>query len=388
RKHTSMSQNQNQHGCSLERSAPRGLNGHVTVGGSDRLCISPKRDHRPENYEDLQLEFNPLVFSSLEQYLPPHMLNLSRDVKVHYMRNILLRYLPESERFRIQKHKEYRQKIMLNYPPLHKEIYSMAAEKFFTPSFLRAMKENTEASFRSIMAEPCGGIYTFEMLQPKFCEMLVSEVDHFERWVHDTKFRIMRPNTMNKYGAVLDDFGLESMLDRFMADFIRPISRVFYTEIGGSSLDSHHGFVVEYGTNRDVELGFHVDDAEVSLNICLGKEFSGGDLFFRGVRCDEHVNSETKPAEIFDYSHVPGRAILHAGRHRHGARPTTSGSRINLILWCRSSAFRELKKYQRDCSRWCEECRRKKKEKERLLIMATQQELMKREMQSASCVYL
>lgn len=35
----------------------------------------------------------------------------------------------------------------------------------------------------------------------------------------------MRPNTMNKYGAVLDDFGLETMLDKLMDDFIRPISR-------------------------------------------------------------------------------------------------------------------------------------------------------------------
>ncbi|KAK7390904.1 hypothetical protein VNO78_19094 [Psophocarpus tetragonolobus] len=363
---------------------PRPSNGHVAVGGSDRLCLNPKRDHKPENYEDLQLEFNPLVFSSLEHYLPPHMLHLSRDVKVQYMRNILLRYLPESERIRIQKHKEYRQRIMLNYPRLHKEIYSMDAEKFFTPSFLRAIKENTEASFRSIMAEPCKGIYTFEMLQPQFCEMLVSEVDNFERWVHDTKFRIMRPNIMNQYGAVLDDFGLECMLGRLMSDYILPISRVFYSEIGGSSLDSHHGYIVEYGINRDVELGFHVDDSEVSLNICLGNEFSGGELFFRGVRCDEHVNSETQPGEIFDYSHVPGHAILHPGRHRHGARPTTSGNRMNLILWCRSSAFRELKKYRKDCSGWCGECKRKKKEKERLLVMATQQELMKREMQSAS----
>lgn len=30
---------------------------------------------------------------------------------------------------------------------------------------------------------------------------------------------------MNKYGAVLDDFGLESMLDRLMNDLIRPISK-------------------------------------------------------------------------------------------------------------------------------------------------------------------
>jgi hypothetical protein len=35
----------------------------------------------------------------------------------------------------------------------------------------------------------------------------------------------MRPNTMNKYGAVLDDFGLEAMLNQFMEQFIAPISR-------------------------------------------------------------------------------------------------------------------------------------------------------------------
>ena len=55
----------------------------------------------------------------------------------------------------------------------------MDAEKFFTPSFLRAVEENSEASFRSIMAEPRKGLYTFEMLQPQFCEMLMSEVSHF-----------------------------------------------------------------------------------------------------------------------------------------------------------------------------------------------------------------
>lgn len=38
-----------------------------------------------------------------------------------------------------------------------------------------------------------------------------------------------------------------------------------------------------------------MDDSEVTLNICLGKQFSGGELFFRGVRCDEHVNTETQP---------------------------------------------------------------------------------------------
>ncbi|KAH9746597.1 Fe2OG dioxygenase domain-containing protein [Citrus sinensis] len=271
-------------------------NGAVVLPpASYRLRLNPSSEHKPDSYDDLhQLEFTPLLFSSLERYLPPTMLSMSRDVKFQYMRDILMKYSRDGERTRVQRHKEYRQRIISNYQPLHRELFTMHAPSVLVPAFVKAVRDNTEASFRSIMAEPIPGIYTFEMLQPRFCEMLLSEVENFERWVHDTRFRIMRPNTMNKFGAVLDDFGLETMLDKLMNDFIRPISKVFFPEVGGSTLDSHHGFVVEYGMDRDVELGFHVDDSEVTLNVCLGREFSGGELFFRGVRCDKHVNTETQ----------------------------------------------------------------------------------------------
>lgn len=33
------------------------------------------------------------------------------------------------------------------------------------------------------------------------------------------------------------------------------LSAVFFPEVGGATLDSHHGFVVEYGMDRDVDLG-------------------------------------------------------------------------------------------------------------------------------------
>ncbi|KAK4765731.1 hypothetical protein SAY86_026821 [Trapa natans] len=358
----------------------------ATPRASHRLRLKPKSDHKPESYDDLQhqLDFSPMLFSSLERYLPIPMMALSRDAKVNYMRDILLRYSPEGERTRILKHREYRQKILMNYKPLHRELYSMHAARFFTPSFLKAIRDGTEESFRSIISEPSPGILVFEMLQPNFCEMLRSEVDNFGRWVHDADFRIMLPNTMNRYGAVLDDFGLETMLNKMMDGFICPMAKVFFPEVGGCTLDSHHGFVVEYGVDRDVELGFHVDDSEVTLNVCLGEQFSGGELFFRGVRCDKHVSTETQPEEIVDYGHVPGVAVLHRGRHRHGARATTAGHRVNLLLWCRSSVFRELKKYQTDFSSWCGECQRNKRERHQLCIAATKSELMKRERKTAS----
>ncbi|KDO62814.1 hypothetical protein CISIN_1g016060mg [Citrus sinensis] len=356
--------------------------GVVAPSQNQRLRLNPSKDHKPESYDDMQLDFSPSIFSSLERYLPPPMLGLNREEKVKFMREILMKYLPQGERTR--RHRDYRQKIITNYQPLHRELYNLHIGNFFVPPFVKAIQDNTEESFRSIISEPSPGVFTFEMLQPRFCELLLAEVENFEKWVNEAKFRIMRPNTMNKYGAVLDDFGLETMLDKLMETYIRPLSKVFFAEVGGSTLDSHHGFVVEYGKDRDVDLGFHVDDSEVTLNVCLGKQFTGGELFFRGTRCEKHVNTGSQTEEIFDYSHVPGRAVLHRGRHRHGARATTSGHRVNLLLWCRSSVFREMKRYQKDFSSWCGECFREKKERQRLSIAATKSELLKQEGESTT----
>ena len=52
----------------------------------------------------------------------------------------------------------------------------MHADNFFLPSFREAVRENTEESFRSIMTEPSPGVFAFEMLQPHFCGLLLSEV--------------------------------------------------------------------------------------------------------------------------------------------------------------------------------------------------------------------
>lgn len=43
-----------------------------------------------------------------------------------------------------------------------------------------------------------------------------------------------------------------------------------------------------------------MDDSEVTLNVCLGKQFTGGELFFKGIRCEKHVNGETYP-EVYKH---------------------------------------------------------------------------------------
>lgn len=61
------------------------------------------------------------------------------------------------------------------------------------------------------------------------------------------------------------------MLDKLMINFIKPLASVLFPDVGHSTLDTHHGFVVEYSKDRDRDLGFHVDDSEVILNVYLEK---------------------------------------------------------------------------------------------------------------------
>ncbi|KAJ7570937.1 hypothetical protein O6H91_01G140600 [Diphasiastrum complanatum] len=325
-----------------------------------RLQKDPHVGHEPERYDDLaNLEYPAALYSAMEQYLPAHLLKAARDKKIAFLERIWSKYRPNGERAR---HREYREIIRQNYQPLHENLSVLNPEEFFVPSFRSAIADGSNEAIRQILIEHSPGVFSFDMLEPSLCSMIIDEVEHFEHWAQAAKVKVMRPNTMNKYGAVLDDIGMENMLDQMMTKFVSPMASVLFSNVGGSSLDSHHGFVVEYSMDRDLDLGFHVDDSEVTLNVCLGKEFSGGGLFFRGVRCDKHVNGEAHPEEALDYSHLPGRAILHAGRQRHGAKAISTGHRANLLLWCRSSEFRELRKYQRDFSSWCRECLTSKKE--------------------------
>lgn len=81
--------------------APTTMRPTVTTVSCQRLRLNPNNEHRPDNYENLQLEFPNSIYSSLEKYLPPNMLVSSRDEKVKFMTDIMLRHLPHGERSRV-----------------------------------------------------------------------------------------------------------------------------------------------------------------------------------------------------------------------------------------------------------------------------------------------
>lgn len=144
----------------------------------------------------------------------------------------------------------------------------------------------------------------------------------------------------------------ESFMNPLRDQFLLPIARLLFPEWVGKSLDSHRAFIVQYSMGNDTDLRYHYDNAEVTLNVCLGKTFMGGDLYFgpmKGVRrlflCfnpshSHPLKAKAVPQPSHIYQHRLGRGILHRGYQMHGAHPITAGERCNFIMWMRSSSVR------------------------------------------------
>nr|XP_021388492.1 2-oxoglutarate and iron-dependent oxygenase domain-containing protein 2 isoform X2 [Lonchura striata domestica] len=144
-----------------------------------------------------------------------------------------------------------------------------------------------------------------------------------------------RPNTMNNYGVLLNELGMDEPFLTPLRERLRPITALLYPELGGACLDSHKAFVVKYSLHEDLDLSSHYDNAEVTLNVSLGKEFTEGNLYFGDF------NQDPSPMpKYIEVEHVVGRGLLHRGGQIHGALPIGSGQRWNLIVWMRCSAVR------------------------------------------------
>eukprot|EP01111_Echinosteliopsis_oligospora_P009881 TRINITY_DN2981_c0_g1_i1.p1 TRINITY_DN2981_c0_g1~~TRINITY_DN2981_c0_g1_i1.p1 ORF type:complete len:385 (-),score=104.98 TRINITY_DN2981_c0_g1_i1:12-1166(-) len=220
------------------------------------------------------------------------------------------------------------------YVPLHPHLFTLT-EDMFLPSFINAINgfqstKNKHVLLEILKLETPTGIYSFEIFTPTFCRQLLEEVENFE----NSGLPVTRPNSMNNYGMVLDDIGFGPFFSK-LTEYIRIMATYLYPNDGGATLDSHHAFIVQYKITEDLDLDFHFDDSEVTINLCLGKDFTGGTLYFKGLLNDPMTHNED-----FEFTHTVGKAIIHIGKHRHGANSIISGERYNLIVWFRSSEVR------------------------------------------------
>jgi len=193
------------------------------------------------------------------------------------------------------------------------------------------------------------GVLLVPLLTPSACEAVLAEIEERRRSLAAQR----PPSSMHDHGVMLGSIGLDGLVDQ-LSRHLSPLITAHFPLQGGGEIDHHHSYLVEYGRELDEDLGFHVDDSEVTLNLCLGEEFSGAELVLLGARCDVHRQTPVADSEVIEIEHQPGLAVLHAGRQRHRVDPILRGRRRNLIAWLRSSAYREREEgHGPSCRPWC-----------------------------------
>ena len=84
---------------------------------------------------------------------------------------------------------------------------------------------------------------------------------------------------------LLNELGFdEGLITPLRERYLGPIASLLYPDCGGGCLDSHKAFVVKYDLKEDLDLSYHYDNAEVTLNVSLGKDFTGGNLYFGDMK--------------------------------------------------------------------------------------------------------
>ena len=188
-----------------------------------------------------------------------------------------------------------------------------------------------DAALRALLRTDASGVYSVQLFAPEMCALLIEEVEHFSACTPPTERS--RVNSMNRYGVVLNEIGLELLMDGLAASVLAPILRLAFPR-AGQGVDAHHSFVVRYAPDEDTSLDPHTDASHCTANVCLGKDFEGAALTFCGT-----LGEAAHRRATLRYRHAIGRAVLHLGTRRHGAEPITAGQRFNLIVWCTNIAY-------------------------------------------------
>jgi len=328
----------------------------VRIGGLFKLTVlNSERGPPTEFYNQLQrgaddsliladvlekarlLVLEPVRALGLEQYIGSDAKSATgSDDKAVLARRVQswTKYSREANEKRMDVIQKYRKLVK------HPQLFDPRAPLDFAwlaPELVTVVENPSPAAWRRLVKEEVPGqVFSFPLFTDDFCDTFLEEVFNF----YDSGLPASRPNSMNNYGIIISDIGLEPFVDK-LQQLLQPLGRALFSG-AGSSWDGHHCFIVRYRQGEDLGLDMHTDDSDVTFNICLGLEFSGAGLQFCG-----QMGAANHRQHNYTYFHKKGQCVVHLGRKRHGADDIQSGERLNLILWNHGSAYRRSNEYRR-----------------------------------------
>ena len=209
----------------------------------------------------------------------------------------------------------------------------------FNKNYLSKECQTTSVDYREHFQELGDQIYSGKILTDVFCEDILQRVRYFDEQANVDCFN--SANSMHQSALLSTEIGIDRLVRSFVDLFVRDIAPQILSERLRLPIDEIHSYIIRYGQSLGRELGFHVDDSFLTLNICLNEGFTGSELVFEGERCPTHVDYNSSENERVCINHKKGAMVVHPGKNRHFVNYISSGKRCSLIIWCQNKAERE-----------------------------------------------
>ena len=207
------------------------------------------------------------------------------------------------------------------------------------PNHLFKECRETRIDYREHFQDLGNGVYSGKIVTDDFCEDILERISHVDAQANAG--RCVAANSMHWNALPAAQIGIEPLVGSLVELFDQDIAPNILPERLRLPIDDIHSYIVRYGHSSDRDLGFHIDDSFLTLNICLTEGFTGSELVFEGERCPAHVDTHSSAHERLCVEHQKGSMIVHPGKNRHFVNWITSGERCNLIIWCQNEAERE-----------------------------------------------
>jgi len=186
----------------------------------------------------------------------------------------------------------------------------------------------------SLISEEMPGVFSFRCLRRAFCYELVEEIER--------RAGVRESTALASYACMLSDLGFTEAIAKFHEVVMVPLAELFFPRQAGNCGSDHRAYIVKYASGEDLAVQRHMDMSDVTLNVNLGKTYTGGKTYFEkwgrvvnedsstGVKARTH-NYESE--RVHEVEHSLGQALFHAGTQVNGADRITGGEKWNFILW-------------------------------------------------------
>lgn len=161
--------------------------------------------------------------------------------------------------------------------------------------------------------EVANDIYEMPIFTDLMCDSLINIAESFGGWSME------RHQDYKTNDIEMTNLGLEKFFDFFIPKLMFPIFKRVWHLSDAENIKSEN-FIIKYAENGQRMLHLHHDDSDVTINVCLNDEYSGGEVIF--------------PRQKLNYCNKRvGYGLIHPGKitHIHGSKQIFTGVRYRLV---------------------------------------------------------